>query len=192
LKKQLAKVLIAFAFFFSFAPTSLRGRGEQSTAAQASTKTLTVPGLRDPVTVRRDERGIPYIEAKNDADLYFAQGYVIASDRLWQMDLLRRNERGELAEVLGNAIERAVLVCDTNVIHSHHLPPTLQTAEASGTGTRMTLASAIASFERDLIVDTLKSTSGNIAKAARQLESTERILGYKIKKYGIDSTRFRQ
>jgi len=104
LKKQLAKVLIAFAFFFSFAPTSLRGRGEQSTAAQASTKTLTVPGLRDPVTVRRDERGIPYIEAKNDADLYFAQGYVIASDRLWQMDLLRRNERGELAEVLGNAV----------------------------------------------------------------------------------------
>ncbi|MEO5859700.1 MAG: sigma 54-interacting transcriptional regulator [Pyrinomonadaceae bacterium] len=93
---------------------------------------------------------------------------------------------------LENAIERAVLVCDTNVIHSHHLPPTLQTAETSGTETRMTLASAIASFERDLILDTLKSTSGNIAKAARELESTERILGYKIKKYGIDSTRFRQ
>jgi Nif-specific regulatory protein len=93
---------------------------------------------------------------------------------------------------LENAIERAVLVCDTNVIHGHHLPPTLQTAETSGTETRMTLASAIASFERDLIVDTLKSTSGNIAKAARQLESTERILGYKIKKYGIDPTRFRQ
>ncbi len=93
---------------------------------------------------------------------------------------------------LENAIERAVLVCDTNVIHSHHLPPTLQTAETSGTETHMTLSSAVASFERDLIVDTLKSTSGNIAKAARQLESTERILGYKIKKYGIDSTRFRQ
>ncbi len=93
---------------------------------------------------------------------------------------------------LENAIERAVLVCDTNVIHSHHLPPTLQTAETSGTETRMTLSSAVAAFERDLIADTLKSTSGNIAKAARQLESTERILGYKIKKYGIDSTRFRQ
>jgi penicillin amidase len=50
--------------------------------------------------VRRDERGIPYIEAKNDEDLYFAQGYVTASDRLWQMDLFRRTERGELAEVL--------------------------------------------------------------------------------------------
>jgi Nif-specific regulatory protein len=92
---------------------------------------------------------------------------------------------------LENTIERAVLVCDTNVIHSHHLPPTLQTAEASGTEGRLTFASAVAGFERDLIVDTLKSTSGNVAKAARHLESTERILGYKIRKYGIDPQRFR-
>lgn len=93
---------------------------------------------------------------------------------------------------LENAIERAVLVCDSNVIHSHHLPPTLQTAETSGTETGMTLSSAVAGFERDLITDTLKSTSGNIAKAARQLDSTERILGYKIKKYSIDPRRFRK
>ena len=93
---------------------------------------------------------------------------------------------------LENTIERAVLVCDSSVIHGHHLPPTLQTAEVSGTETRLTLASAIAAFERDLIIDTLKSTSGNIAAAARQLESTERILGYKIKKYGIDTMRFRK
>jgi len=71
----------------------------QEKAATAST--LSVAGLRERVTVRRDDRGIPYIEAKNDDDLYFAQGYVTASDRLWQMDLLRRTERGELAEVLG-------------------------------------------------------------------------------------------
>jgi Nif-specific regulatory protein len=93
---------------------------------------------------------------------------------------------------LENAIERAVLVCDSNVIHGHHLPPTLQTAENSGTETRLTLTSAVAAFERDLIIDTLKSTSGNVARAARQLESTERILGYKIKKYGIDTIRFRK
>ena len=93
---------------------------------------------------------------------------------------------------LENAIERAVLVCDSSVIHGHHLPPTLQTAELSGTETRLTLASAVAAFERDLIIDTLKSTSGNVAAAARQLESTERILGYKIKKYGIDTIRFRK
>jgi Nif-specific regulatory protein len=93
---------------------------------------------------------------------------------------------------LENAIERAVLVCDSSVIHGYHLPPTLQTAEVSGTETRLTLTSAVAAFERDLIIDTLKSTSGNIAAAARQLESTERILGYKIKKYGIDTMRFRK
>lgn len=93
---------------------------------------------------------------------------------------------------LENAIERAVLVCDANVIHGHHLPPTLQTAEVSGTVTKLTLSSAVEAFERDLIQDTLKSTSGNIAKAARQLDSTERILGYKIKKYGIDPLRFRR
>ena len=93
---------------------------------------------------------------------------------------------------LENAIERAVLVCDSNVIHGHHLPPTLQTAEVSGTVTALSLASAVEAFERDLIQDTLKSTGGNIAKAARQLDSTERILGYKIKKYGIDAVRFRR
>jgi penicillin amidase len=53
------------------------------------------------VTVRRDERGVPYIEAQNESDLYLAQGYVTARDRLWQMDLLRRTARGELSEILG-------------------------------------------------------------------------------------------
>ena len=93
---------------------------------------------------------------------------------------------------LENVIERAVIVCDSNVIHGHHLPPTLQTAEISGTETRMTLASAVEAFESDLIQDTLKSTRGNIAKAAIMLDSTERILGYKIRKYSIDPKRFRR
>src|SRR5215203_2412602 len=92
---------------------------------------------------------------------------------------------------LENAIERAVLVCDSNVIHSHHLPPTLQTAEVSGTVTNLTLRSAVEAFEKAMIQDTLKSTRGNIAKAARQLDSTERILAYKIRNYGIDPKRFR-
>ncbi len=67
-------------------------------------ETLKVTGLQAPVTVRRDERSIPYIEAANDHDLYFAQGFVTASDRLWQMDLLRRNARGELAEIFGAVV----------------------------------------------------------------------------------------
>lgn len=72
--------------------------------AQGTANTLSVSGLNESVTVRRDARSIPYIEASNDADLYFAQGFVTASDRLWQMDLLRRVSRGELAELFGKQV----------------------------------------------------------------------------------------
>src|SRR5215813_11634466 len=65
-------------------------------------QTVQVGGLSDKVTVKRDQRGIPYISASNDADLYFVQGYVTASDRLWQMDLMRRLARGQTAELSGN------------------------------------------------------------------------------------------
>jgi penicillin amidase len=79
------------------------------TTAAAQTAPVLIPGLSDEVTIRRDERGIPYIQARNDHDLYLAQGYVTASDRLWQMDLLRRSERGELAEILGAGPNNVVL-----------------------------------------------------------------------------------
>ena len=92
---------------------------------------------------------------------------------------------------LENTIERAVLVCDGNVIHGHHLPPTLQTAEVTGTVTRASLTSAVEALERDIIQDALKTTGGNRGKAAKILETTERILCYKIKKYNIDPRRFR-
>lgn len=92
---------------------------------------------------------------------------------------------------LENTVERAVLVCDGRVIHGHHLPPTLQTAEASDTLVNTNLDEAVAAYERDLILDALKSTRGNRAKAARLLSSTERIIGYKVKKYEIDCRRFR-
>src|ERR1700704_3855943 len=100
MKRQFATVVLGFALLLLLSDSPSKVVAEQKPEEQSSTKTLTLAGLRDSVTVRRDERGIPYIEAKNDEDLYFAQGYVTASDRLWQMDLLRRTERGELAEVL--------------------------------------------------------------------------------------------
>src|SRR6185369_3030833 len=77
-------------------------RAEQKSPALAST-VLRVEGLKDHVIVRLDERNIPYIESQNEADLYMAQGYLTASDRLWQMDLLRRTARGEMSEILGRA-----------------------------------------------------------------------------------------
>jgi len=61
-------------------------------------------GLTAPVTVRRDAHGVPHIEAATQDDLFVAQGYVTAQDRLWQMDASRRNANGELAEVLGSSL----------------------------------------------------------------------------------------
>jgi len=92
---------------------------------------------------------------------------------------------------LENVIERAVLVCDENAVHGHHLPPTLQTAQASGTITTLSLSQAVVAFEKDIVLDALKTTRGNRAKAARLLGTTERIINYKVRKYGIDSERFR-
>ena len=92
---------------------------------------------------------------------------------------------------LENVIERAVLVCDSNVLHGHHLPPTLQTAQASGTVMTLSLAEAIASYEKDILLDALKTTRGNRTKAASLLRTTERVINYKIRKYEIDVNRFR-
>jgi Nif-specific regulatory protein len=92
---------------------------------------------------------------------------------------------------LENVLERAVLVCDSAVVHGHHLPPTLQTAQASGTVTTLSLSDAVRAYEKDIVVDALKTTHGNRAKAARLLGTTERIINYKVRKYEIDGDRFR-
>ena len=62
---------------------------------------LDLPGLREPVEVIRDEWGIPHIYAQNDDDLFLAQGYVMAQDRLWQMEMWRRWHEGRLSEIFG-------------------------------------------------------------------------------------------
>lgn len=65
---------------------------------------LQVAGLSAPVTVQRDAHGVPHIDAATQADLFMAQGYVTAQDRLWQMDTFRRNSEGRLAEILGRGL----------------------------------------------------------------------------------------
>ena len=93
---------------------------------------------------------------------------------------------------LENAVERAVVVCDGQVVHAHHLPPTLQTAASSGTSMSLSLTDALAAYEKDLIQDALKTSRGNRAKAARLLNTTGRIMNYKVKQLGIDWRRFRK
>ena len=91
---------------------------------------------------------------------------------------------------LENCIERAVLVAEGDVIHPYHLPPTLQTAEATGTRASGALEVLVAQYERDLLVDSLKSTRGNMAAAARLLQTTQRIFGYKVHNYSIDAKKY--
>ena len=65
---------------------------------------ITLPGLSAPVTVKRDQHGVPTIDAQSLEDLFYAQGYVTAQDRLWQMDIIRRFAAGELSEILGPSV----------------------------------------------------------------------------------------
>ncbi|MBN2583624.1 MAG: nif-specific transcriptional activator NifA [Planctomycetes bacterium] len=94
---------------------------------------------------------------------------------------------------LENIIERAVLMAEGDVIRSTHLPPTLQMATPFSVerDTGQSLVERIADFEREMLVDALKASRGNMAKAARNLKTTERIFTYKARKYGIDPKRFK-
>ena len=92
---------------------------------------------------------------------------------------------------LENCIERAVLLCEDQVVHSYHLPPTLQTAKETGTQQSQSLKDAVERFEKEMLIEGLKSSRGNMRKAALNLKTTERIFGYKVQKYGIDPKRYR-
>ena len=92
---------------------------------------------------------------------------------------------------LENCIERAILLTSDHVIHSHHLPPTLQTAEQSGTAARGPLQETLDRLEREMLEDALKSARGNKSRAARDLGLTERLMGLRVNKYGINPKRFR-
>jgi penicillin amidase len=81
------------------APASLGELARQSLATIDGN--LKVAGLKQPVDIIRDKQGIPHIFAKNDDDLFFAQGYVMAQDRLWQTEMWRRWREGTLAEIFG-------------------------------------------------------------------------------------------
>jgi len=92
---------------------------------------------------------------------------------------------------LENCIERAVLLCDSGVIHSYHLPPTLQTGMESNTLPAHSLEDAVANLEKEMIIDALKNSRGNATEAAAILNTTIRKFNYKAKKYGIDYRTYR-
>jgi Nif-specific regulatory protein len=144
-----------------------------------------LPSLRD----RRTD--IPLL-----AD-FFVEKYADANHKTIQristeaIDMLMTYHWPGNVRELENCIERAVLLTNQGVVHAHHLPPTLQTAEATGTVLQGGLENTLDNIERSLIIDSLKSTRGNMAKAAKDLGLTERVMGLRVKKHNIDYRRFR-
>ncbi len=92
---------------------------------------------------------------------------------------------------LENVTERACILSTDGVVRSHHLPPTLQTAEASGTASKGGLTFSVEQLERQLIREALVSCKGNMAKASQELKVTERMLYTRIQKYNIEVWRFK-
>lgn len=106
------------------------------------------------------------------------------------IDLLNQYHWPGNVRELKNCIERAVLICDDEVIRTYHLPPSLQTAESSATDTNLSFCDAVAKFEQELLVDALKKARGNMLQAARDLRVSYRIVNYKVKKYGLDAKKY--
>jgi Nif-specific regulatory protein len=96
---------------------------------------------------------------------------------------------------LENCIERSVLTSVDEVIHGYTLPPSLQTSEETNTAVipreGASLKVMVEAYEREIIIDALKKSRGNAAAAARQLETTQRILNYRISNLGIEPRKYR-
>lgn len=107
------------------------------------------------------------------------------------IDMMARYHWPGNVRELENAIERAVVLSKDEVLHGHHLPPTVQTPEATGTEPRGPLEERVDSVEREMIVDALKSTRGNEMEAAESLGVSEEIIGSLIIKHRIRLDEFR-
>jgi Nif-specific regulatory protein len=91
---------------------------------------------------------------------------------------------------LENVIERAVVLAESDVIHGHHLPPSLQLNRYAEKPEELNFQQRISRFEIELIVEALKDSEGNQTKAAEKLGLTKRVIQYKIRTYGIPWRRF--
>jgi len=142
----------------------------------------------------------PLRERKSDIVLladYFVEKYAEKNAKLIKrissptLDLLTSYHWPGNVRELENCIERAVILSTDMVIHSYHLPPSLQSALSTNTEPTTTLDAALSRLEKELIVEALKITSGNMAAAARRLGITERQIGLRVHHYGINWRMYR-
>ncbi|ANT65522.1 MULTISPECIES: sigma 54-interacting transcriptional regulator [Prosthecochloris] len=107
------------------------------------------------------------------------------------IDLLMRYHWPGNVRELENCIERGVILSEDDVIHGYHLPPSLQSAESSGTPAAGSLQQRLDAIEHEMIIEALKRTRGNMSKASRQLGLSERVMGLRVKKFDIDFRKYR-
>jgi len=137
----------------------------------------------------------PLRERKSDIVLladHFAEKYASKNDKPIKrisspaLDLFTSYHWPGNVRELENCIERAVILSTDMVIHSYHLPPSLQSAQSTDTAPTMTLEAALSRLEKEMIVEALKITGGNMAAGARHLGVTERQMGLRVHHYGIN------
>lgn len=107
------------------------------------------------------------------------------------LDLLTRYTWPGHVRELANVIERAVLLCDDEVVHGHHLSPAIHAADTGGAPAPFSLAESLDTYEKDLLIDALRAARGVRSRAARLLQTTDRIFNYKVRKHAIDCRRFK-
>jgi Nif-specific regulatory protein len=105
--------------------------------------------------------------------------------------LMKHSWPGNIRE-LEDAIERAVYVCSGGGIQPRDLPPTLHIGRMAATGQPETMKMMLGTVEKELIVDALRATRGNMSAAARQLGISGRMIGLRLQKYGIDAECFKR
>jgi Nif-specific regulatory protein len=146
---------------------------------------ITVPRLRD------RQADIPLL-----ADYFLAKfacdhGKNVSRISARALDMLTRYSWPGHVRELANVIERAVLISDDEVIHGHHLSPAIHSADGGGQPAPFSLAESLDAYERDLLLDALRAARGVRSRAARLLQTTDRIFNYKVRKHAIDCRRFK-
>jgi len=128
---------------------------------------------------------------------FFVERYALANNKRIErictqaIDMLMSYHWPGNVRELENSIERAVLLSNEGLIYGYHLPPTLQASPYSDPIRHGTLQGDVDRYEHDLIMDALKTSRGNMSRAARILGASERIIGLRVQKYNIDFKRFR-
>jgi Nif-specific regulatory protein len=142
----------------------------------------------------------PLRERKSDIILLadnFAEKYARKNNKLIKristpaIDLLSSYSWPGNVRELENCIERAVILSTDTVIHSYNLPPSLQSATSTNTEPTTTLEAALSRLEKELIIEALKISNGNMAASARSLGISERQMGLRVRHYGINWHSFR-